>query len=144
VSTQSTFHRRRFLSRVFGAAAAAGLSMSATRAAARESGSDDWINEVKGSHRCLFDFPQHRNGYGLLHILNYLNTYSAAYKTGPGEVGAVRTFYSVGRQRAFRWRSMTPSGPSTSSASTQDSKTQRGGHTRGTCSTGRRPRICTC
>ena len=80
---------------------AAGVSMSGTRAAARESGPDDWIREVKGSHRCLFDFPQHRNGYGLLHILNYLNTYSQAYKTGPGEVGAVGTFYSAGKQASI-------------------------------------------
>jgi hypothetical protein len=101
MSAESTIHRRRFLGRVFGAAAAAGLSMSGTRAAAWESGPDDWIKEVKGSHRCLFDFPQHRNGYGLLHILNYLNTYSAAYKTGPGEVGAVGTFYSAGRQASI-------------------------------------------
>ena len=101
MSAESTIQRRRFLGRVFGAAAAAGLSMSGTRAAAWESGSDDWIKEVKGSHRCLFDFPQHKNGYGLLHILNYLNTYSQAYKTGPGEVGAVGTFYSAGSQASI-------------------------------------------
>jgi len=97
VSAESTIHRRRFLGRAFGAVVAAGVSMSGPRAAARESGPDDWIKEVQGSHRCLFDFPQHRNGYGLLHILNYLNTYSQAYKTGPGEVGAVGTFYSAGK-----------------------------------------------
>jgi intracellular sulfur oxidation DsrE/DsrF family protein len=37
----------------------------------------------------------------LLHILNYLNTYAAAYKTGPGQVGAVGTFYSAGRQASI-------------------------------------------
>src|SRR6266516_1646996 len=37
----------------------------------------------------------------LLHILNYLNTYSAAYKTGPGQVGAVGTFYSAGTQSSI-------------------------------------------
>jgi intracellular sulfur oxidation DsrE/DsrF family protein len=86
---------------VFGAAAAAGLSVSGTRAAIWESGSDDWIKEVRGNHRCLFDFPQHRNGYGLLHILNYLNTYSTVYKTAPDQVGAVGTFYSAGRQASI-------------------------------------------
>jgi intracellular sulfur oxidation DsrE/DsrF family protein len=75
--------------------------MSGSRGAAWESGPDDWIKEVKGSHRCLFDFPQHKNGYGLLHILNYLNTYSQAYKTAPGEVGAVGTFYSAGNQASI-------------------------------------------
>jgi intracellular sulfur oxidation DsrE/DsrF family protein len=87
---------------MFGAAAAASLSVAGTRAvAAAETGHDDWIQEVKGTHRCLFDFPQHKNGFPLLHILNYLNTYSAAYKTSPGQVGAVGTFYSAGSQASI-------------------------------------------
>jgi intracellular sulfur oxidation DsrE/DsrF family protein len=86
---------------VIGAAAAAGVSLSGSRAAAQEGGADDWIKEVKGSHRCLFDFPQHKNGMPLLHILNYINTYSTAYKTGAGEVGAVGTFYSAGNQASI-------------------------------------------
>ncbi len=91
-----------FLGQMFGAAAAAGLSMSTTAAAAaEESGADDWIQEVKGTHRCLFDFPQHNNGMPLLHILNYLNTYAVAYKTGPGQVGAVGTFYSAGNRASI-------------------------------------------
>jgi intracellular sulfur oxidation DsrE/DsrF family protein len=56
---------------------------------------------VKGTHRCLFDFPQHKNGMPLLHILNYINTYQAAYGTGAGAVGAVGTFYSVGTQSSI-------------------------------------------
>jgi hypothetical protein len=95
-------HRRGFLGRMFGAAAAAGLSMSGSRAAyAQQSSPDDWMKEVKGEHRCLFDFPQHKNGMPLLHILNYLNTYTAAYKTGPGQVGAIGTFYSAGNQASI-------------------------------------------
>ena len=101
MSSESTIRRRRFLGGVLGSAAAAALTLSGTRATAGESGSDDWIKEVKGSHRCLFDFPQHKNGYGLLHILNYLNTYSTVYKTAPGEVGAVGTFYSAGNQASI-------------------------------------------
>jgi hypothetical protein len=102
VNSDPKTHRRRFLGRMFGAAAAASLSFSGTRAAAaQDSGPDDWIKEVRGNHRCLFDFPQHKNGFGLLHILNYLNTYTAAYKTAPGQVGAVGTFYSVGSQASI-------------------------------------------
>ena len=93
--------RRRFLGRICGAAAVASLSMSGARVAAQESGPDDWIKEVKGTHRCLFDFPQHKNGMPQLHILNYLNTYSAAYKTAPGQVGAVGTFYGIGGQASI-------------------------------------------
>src|SRR5258708_12552677 len=98
-----TPHRRGFLSRLLGtAAAAAGASVvGGGSAAAQESNADDWIKEVKGTHRCLFDFPQHKNGMPLLHILNYLNTYSAAYKLGPGQAGAVGTFYAMGNQSSI-------------------------------------------
>jgi hypothetical protein len=64
VNSEATTHRRSFLGRMFGAAAAAGLSLSGTRlAAAPESATDDWTKEVKGTHRCLFDFTQHKNGF---------------------------------------------------------------------------------
>jgi intracellular sulfur oxidation DsrE/DsrF family protein len=102
MAVESRTPRRSFLGGVLGAAAAASVSVvGASRAFAAESGADDWIREVKGTHRCLFDFPQHKNAMPLLHILNYLNTYSSAYKTGPGQVGAVGTFYSVGAQASI-------------------------------------------
>ena len=94
--------RRGFLGRVFGAAAAASLPVATAHAAAiQESGADDWIKEVKGTHRCLFDFPQHNNGMPLLHIFNYLNTYKEAYKAAPGSAGAVGTFYSLGQKSSI-------------------------------------------
>jgi len=89
-------YRRGFLGRMIGAVAAAGLPFGVRDAAAQMSGPDDWIKEVKGSHRCLFDFPQHKNLMPQLHILNYLNTYAQAYKSAPGDAGAVGTFYSLG------------------------------------------------
>ena len=102
MNASDTTHRRGFLGRVVGAAAAAGVSIvGGGTLAAQQSGPDDWIKEVKGTHRCLFDFPQHKNGMPLLHILNYLNTYSAAYKVGPGQAGAVGTFYGMGTQASI-------------------------------------------
>jgi intracellular sulfur oxidation DsrE/DsrF family protein len=102
VMSETKTHRRSFLGQMVGAAAAAGVTFAATRAGAAEPApTDDWIKEVKGTHRCLFDFPQHKNGFPLLHILNYLNTYSAAYKIGAGQVGAVGTFYSAGKQASI-------------------------------------------
>lgn len=92
-------HRRGFLGRMAAAAAAVGLPWTELRAAPAPQtpgANTDWISQVKGTHRCLFDFPQHKAGFPLLHILNYLNTYSAAYSMGAGQVGAVGTFYSVG------------------------------------------------
>ena len=101
MTSEANVDRRNFLVRMAGAAAAAGVTVAVAGSAAAAEGQDDWIKEVKGTHRCLFDFPQHKNGFPLLHILNYLNTYSSAYKTGAGEVGAVGTFYAVGSQASI-------------------------------------------
>jgi hypothetical protein len=94
-------HRRGFLGRMLGTAAAFTVASGEQAARAQQGGPDDWIQSVKGTHRCLFDFPQHKNGLPQLHILNYLNTYSAAYKTAPGQVGAVGTFYGIGPQSSI-------------------------------------------
>jgi intracellular sulfur oxidation DsrE/DsrF family protein len=75
------------------AAAAAGLSAVTVRASgAGQAGGGEaaWIKEVPGKSRCFFDCPQHANGFGLLHILNYL----AAYP--PGQAGVATSLYSVG------------------------------------------------
>jgi intracellular sulfur oxidation DsrE/DsrF family protein len=105
MNTTTLTYRRGFLGRILGAAAAAGLvgvsAEAQNKTAASATGPDAWITEVKGTHRCLFDFPQHKNGTPLLHILNYLNTYKEAYKSAPGTVGAVGTFYAIGSQSSI-------------------------------------------
>jgi hypothetical protein len=93
-------HRRGFLGGIL-AAAALGVAGEEQGAEAQQAGPDDWVKSVKGTHRCLFDFPQHKNGLPLLHIVNYLNTYATAYKTTPGQVGAVGTFYGIGGQSSI-------------------------------------------
>jgi intracellular sulfur oxidation DsrE/DsrF family protein len=94
--------RRGFLGRMFGVAAAASIPLAMKRAvAAEEAGPDDWMRQVRGTHRCLFDFPQHKNGVPLLHMLNYLNTYATVYKPGAGQVAAVGTFYGIGGQASI-------------------------------------------
>src|ERR1051325_6902304 len=102
---EETANRRSFLARLFAAGAGAtmlgGRRVAAQAPATVASGADAWIREVKGTHRCLFDFPQHKNGAPLLHILNYLNTYNEAYKAAPGSVGAVGTLYSIGTQSSI-------------------------------------------
>lgn len=93
MSTWNRSDRRGFVARSL-AAAAAGLSAVTLRAsgnAEQQGGADDaWIKEVPGSKRCFFDCPQHANGFGLVHILNYLGAYK------PGEAGVASSFYSVG------------------------------------------------
>jgi hypothetical protein len=102
VKAESTIERRRFVGQLLGTAAAAGIAMSGTgMAAAEKAGADDWLQDVRGTHRCLFDFPQHKNGMPLLHILNYINTYTTAYHVEPSQVGAIGTFYSVGNQASI-------------------------------------------
>ncbi len=92
-----SIQRRGFIGRMIGAASAFGVSLASPGAAAAQApAADAWLREVTGTHRTFFDFPKHSNGVGLLHILNYLSTYSAAYKAAPGTVGAVGTFYGIG------------------------------------------------
>jgi len=92
--------RRRFLGSALAAAAAATLpfrEVSAAPAAASAQGSpDDWLKEVRGQYRCLFDFNAHKNGLPLLHILNYINGYTQAHGAQAAQVGAVGTLYGVG------------------------------------------------
>src|SRR5262245_10699793 len=99
--TQQT-NRRGFFGRLFGAAAAASLPVAEAAAqTTAASGPDAWIAQVKGTHRTLFDFPQHKSFMPLMHILNYLHTYQEAYKSAPGSVGAVGTFYGIGNQSSI-------------------------------------------
>jgi hypothetical protein len=92
-------HRRGFLGGIMGAAAAFGVIGREQGADAQQAPPDDWIKNVKGSNRCLFDFPQFKNGMPLLHILNYLNTYRETFKVSG--VAAVGTFYSMGPQSSI-------------------------------------------
>jgi intracellular sulfur oxidation DsrE/DsrF family protein len=97
-------NRRSFFGRMFGAAAAVSLPLAETASAAQgaaPAGPDAWISQVKGTHRTLFDFPQHKNLFPQLHILNYLNTYKEGYKAAPATVGAVGTFYGIGSQSSI-------------------------------------------
>jgi intracellular sulfur oxidation DsrE/DsrF family protein len=97
MSTRDRSGRRGFVARGL-AAVAAGWSAVSLRASGteQESALDNWIREVPGSHRCLFDFPAHNNGWGLAHINNYLTAHAGPYKTSPSDVGAVGTFYGIG------------------------------------------------
>jgi intracellular sulfur oxidation DsrE/DsrF family protein len=54
---------------------------------------DRWLLGLKGRHRQLFDMPDHEAGVGLLHVMNYLDTYNRAYATKDTDVNAVVTLY---------------------------------------------------
>ena len=75
---------------MFGAAAALTTAGVAVPSRAEAQADTGWITEVPGKARCFFDCPQHANGVGLLHILNYLGAYPA------GQAGVASSFYGVG------------------------------------------------
>lgn len=92
MSMISRSDRRGFVARGMAIAAAgwSAIALTPADAAAQAGGDDAWIKEVPGTKRCFFDCPQHMNGFGLLHILNYLGAYQ------PGQAGVVSSFYGVG------------------------------------------------
>ena len=85
MSMISRSDRRGFVARGMAIAAAgwSAIALKPADAAAQAGGDDAWIKEVPGTKRCFFDCPQHMNGFGLLHILNYLGAYQ------PGQAGVV-------------------------------------------------------
>ena len=109
--------RRSFLGRMAATAVAAGLPWSGGHTAA--AATQDWTSEVGGSHKCFFDFPNHKLGFPLVHIFNYINTYASAYGVGNEEVGTVGTFYGGGPASRVSTRAWT---------------TRMASHTRETCS----------
>lgn len=98
MNTTDTKARRKFLGKMLGAATAASLPLAklSTATAAEGSEHDKWLDGITGSHKCFFDFPQHKKGAGLVHILNYIATYQAAYGVDVSDVSTVGTLYSVG------------------------------------------------
>jgi intracellular sulfur oxidation DsrE/DsrF family protein len=98
MNSTDTKARRRFLGKMLGAASIATLPLAklSTAAAAEASEHDKWLDGITGSHKCFFDFPQHKKGAGLVHILNYIATYQAAYGVDVSDVSTVGTLYAVG------------------------------------------------
>ena len=88
--------RRGFLARLAGAAAAMTAAPALGKPLAAQgpaSPHDKWITDLKGQHRCLFDFPLHAGGLPLIHMYNYINTYKSAYNQAAPTVNAIGTFY---------------------------------------------------
>lgn len=95
--------RRPFFGLLLGATTATGAALHSTSSAEAQAapGTPAWLTGLKGTHRALFDFPNHKNGVPLLHILNYVNSYNAAFGAAPGEVSSIGTFYGIGGQSSI-------------------------------------------
>lgn len=56
---------------------------------------DAWLDNLKGTHRQLFDAPNPNGGMPLLHVMNYYDTYNKAYGVKDREVNGILTFYGT-------------------------------------------------
>jgi hypothetical protein len=56
---------------------------------------DRWLDDLKGKHRCLFDFPGHGMGFPQIHMLNFIETYQSAYGVPAADLNAVGTCYGA-------------------------------------------------
>jgi intracellular sulfur oxidation DsrE/DsrF family protein len=54
---------------------------------------DAWLTKLDGKHRQLFDAPSPDGGIPLVHVLNYYDTFNAAFGVADRDVDAVLTFY---------------------------------------------------
>ena len=89
--------RRSFLGRLMGMTMAVSLPWDrSVIEASSQSAPDDWLGDVTGDRKCFFDFPNYKQGFPLVHIFNYINTYASAYGVGNERVGTVGTFYGGG------------------------------------------------
>lgn len=61
--------------------------------AAADENHDAWLTKLDGKHRQLFDAPTPNGGIPLVHVLNYYDTFNAAFKVADKDVDAVLTFY---------------------------------------------------
>ena len=98
--------RRDFLGRVgaaFGLTLAAGLPRAAVAQPGPEAPGEgaDWLSGLKGKHRQLFDMPLPEDGFGLLHIRNYMNTWRDAFGMKDSEINAVGTLYGKATPLGF-------------------------------------------
>ena len=84
--------RRNFLGRLLAGAAAVAVASGTPRALLGEepqspdtlsSPGDDWMRELRGKHRTVFDMSAHKNGKPLGQAKNYLDAWRDAFKV-PG------------------------------------------------------------
>ena len=54
---------------------------------------DRWLAGLRAPNRQLFDIPSIGDGLGLVHVMNYLDTYNRAYSVRDSDINAVGTFY---------------------------------------------------
>ncbi len=104
--------RREFVGRLTTGAIALGVG-AATSPASAFAGTDSipqvapptwdntWLNGIKGNHAQIFDMPAPNGGFGLLHILNYIDTYKEALGLSYPKVVTLVQLYGMTTPLAF-------------------------------------------
>jgi hypothetical protein len=118
VISEPTTHRRRFLGQMFGAAAAASLSVSGTACRRQDSGRR--LDQGGQGHAPVpVRFPAAQERLPAAAHPQLPEHLRDGLQDRPGRSAPSARSTAPAARRAFRWRSTTPSGPSTSSASTR-------------------------
>lgn len=82
-------HRRGFLARLLGGAAALS-TLGAVRAPLLAAGNDDdWMSQLTGTHRTVFDVSSHYDGKVLRQSKNFLDAWRDAFKTPESDINLV-------------------------------------------------------
>jgi intracellular sulfur oxidation DsrE/DsrF family protein len=84
--------RRGFIGRVVAGGAAlvaAGSPRELLHAAPSVAAQRDWMDELTGKHRTVFDTAAHKNGKPLAQAVNYLNAWRDAFKVPEREINLV-------------------------------------------------------
>ena len=55
--------------------------------------SNNWLKGLTSKHKQFFDSPAPAGGIGLVHIMNYYDTYNKAFNVKDADIDAVLTFY---------------------------------------------------
>ncbi len=76
----------------FVTARATGFSSSSQSAVVQP---PDWMADLDGEHRQLFDSPAVSGGVPLVHMMNFLDTYNTAFGVPDDRLNAIGTFYGT-------------------------------------------------
>ena len=57
--------------------------------------SNNWLKGLTSKHKQFFDSPAPAGGIGLVHIMNYYDTYNKAFNVKDADINAVLTFYGA-------------------------------------------------
>jgi hypothetical protein len=74
-------------------AASVQTAAASTPASSPNEPSSKWLKTLTAKHKQLFDSPAPNGGIGLVHIMNYYDTYNKAFNVKDADIDAVLTFY---------------------------------------------------